>query len=508
MYYKTQIQSTGKGYAFDTQGKKLFFIGNFPCQAGDFVYTDGKYIFGNLSPKAAPTFPVQGGIPVLAIDLYDEISLRGYFNSSAVFKDYDIALDSFIVNDKNKFLHGAEFFIDAEISESGELFTAYFFGGSAHIRNGNIIEDGFISIKKDGKEIKNFSLSSLAGTVLVTGGSNYDAYISLDLFKFDRLGNWSAFISVGCTTRDETPVPPNVYVETTNLSTGQDEFIPFQDAETPDTLAEQITQAILDTGLNYRIITGDQNLYDWIKHSPFAFNVPKLFNDLYAHPVMHIETAEFDCSFETVSDDVNGVAVSGVSYSRRFIFYSDGSNKKYFEHINSQTDDAAMYFVEYVNTDPEGSVGTAGNKGGSHYSIDVSAFISQLYYEEGGNPGTTYYVHRNYIDFSVPSISLGIKDFQEEIKIPVQDGFYILTGDVPKLFDENNQLVLNFNNFGRNISHFRNFSIAKLSNQKYLLGIHGGELFLIQDGQPQKIIDEGLKNFRLRELKNISKAKR
>ena len=279
MFYKTQIKSTGKGFAFDTSGKKLFFIGNYPCQAGDFVYTDGTYIFGNLSPKAQPIiFPVQSGIPVLADDL------RGYFNSSGVFKDYDIAFDiasdSFIVNDKDKFLHGADFFIDAEISESGELFTAYFFGGSAHIRNGNIIEDGFISIKKDGDEIKNFSLSSLADTVLVTGGSNYDAYISLDLLKFDRLGNWSAFISVQCTTREETPVPPNILVETTDFSTGQDEFIPLDAAEDEDKLAEQITRAILDTGLNYRIVTGNQDLYDWIKHSPFAFNIPKLFNDL------------------------------------------------------------------------------------------------------------------------------------------------------------------------------------------------------------------------------------
>lgn len=49
--------------------------------------------------------------------------------------------------------------------------------------------------------------------------------------------------------------------------------------------------------------------------------------------------------------------------------------------------------------------------------------------------------------------------------------------------------------------------IAPLTNGNYLIGIHEGELFLKQDNQWIKKADN-LKNFRLRHLKNISKAKK
>ena len=53
-FYKTQIKATGAGYAIDVSGKRLIFAANYPCKAGDSVWTDGKIIFGNVANKPQP----------------------------------------------------------------------------------------------------------------------------------------------------------------------------------------------------------------------------------------------------------------------------------------------------------------------------------------------------------------------------------------------------------------------------------------------------------------------
>ena len=150
MFYRTQIKSTGAGYATDINGKHLTFIGNLPCQSGDYVWTDGKVIFGNTSPKPQPVlFEEDGGIPVFSDNL------RGYFDSSGNFKKYNIAYDedstpftyseydedgihtengyldsAIIVNDKRNYRHalgrnlGSGTLVDTECSSDGKLLTA------------------------------------------------------------------------------------------------------------------------------------------------------------------------------------------------------------------------------------------------------------------------------------------------------------------------------------------------------------------------------------------------
>ena len=127
MFYKTQISKVGIGYAVDVFGKRLSFIGNYPCRAGDTVWTDGRVIFGNFSVKSAPVFfpPVTGGIPVI-MGFFNNRN-GGYFDKNGNFKNYHIAFsddDNFVVNNGNYFLHG---FSDApfvDISDDGNLLSA------------------------------------------------------------------------------------------------------------------------------------------------------------------------------------------------------------------------------------------------------------------------------------------------------------------------------------------------------------------------------------------------
>ena len=86
-YYKTQISTIGVGYAVDTNGKRLTFIGNYPCKAGDYVWTDGRFIFGHIVDYPQPVIfnEEKSGIPVLTNQL------RGYFDSKGTFRKYLIS---------------------------------------------------------------------------------------------------------------------------------------------------------------------------------------------------------------------------------------------------------------------------------------------------------------------------------------------------------------------------------------------------------------------------------
>ncbi len=126
MFYRTQIKSVTTYGAVDMAGRPLSFIGYLPVKAGDWVYTDGRVIFGNVPPRgSAVTFSDEpSGVPVLGNE-----ELSGYFSKSGRFKKYSIAQDDWIVNSDEKFAHGAEFIdetkvIDAGFSERGEKLVA------------------------------------------------------------------------------------------------------------------------------------------------------------------------------------------------------------------------------------------------------------------------------------------------------------------------------------------------------------------------------------------------
>lgn len=133
MFYQTQIKSLFGGGAVDTEGKRLIFIGYLPVKEGDTVYTDGTVIFGNAPPRGMPTIvDTPSGVPVLGDDL------RGYFDKHARFRHYQIAQDDWIVNSKRKFSHGsialnAEKIIDADLADNNDsLFVTNGFLEQSH----------------------------------------------------------------------------------------------------------------------------------------------------------------------------------------------------------------------------------------------------------------------------------------------------------------------------------------------------------------------------------------
>lgn len=126
MFYKTKIQSINGGSIIDAQGRRLAFIGYLPVKVGDTVFTDGKYIFGNVPPKGSTVvFDEPSGIPVLGDSDSSDNELRGYFTTQGRFKNYKIAQDDWMTNSKKSFAHGqkelaGEKVIDANVAEDGK----------------------------------------------------------------------------------------------------------------------------------------------------------------------------------------------------------------------------------------------------------------------------------------------------------------------------------------------------------------------------------------------------
>ena len=120
MFYQTQVKSIIQGGVIDVHGKELSLIGNKLVKQGDFIWTDGKVVFGNTPIRGGGILHAeQSGIPILANNL------RGYFDKVGNFKSFGIAQDDWITNSNKYFTHGLEHFnenkvIDAYITDKGK----------------------------------------------------------------------------------------------------------------------------------------------------------------------------------------------------------------------------------------------------------------------------------------------------------------------------------------------------------------------------------------------------
>lgn len=179
MFFKTQISKVNVNSAVDVSGRRLVFAGNLPCQAGDFVWTDGRVIFGNTQTQAAPYFfnDSTDGVPVLTN------TLRGYFNKNGNFKSYKIANDNWIVNDDKHFAHGNSNIYDAEISYDGDLLTA------------ELINSSLMRVYKNNKAFYDVDANSISGLNFITDSSISATYnVEFVNFKLLRDGSYDALV--------------------------------------------------------------------------------------------------------------------------------------------------------------------------------------------------------------------------------------------------------------------------------------------------------------------------
>ena len=121
--YQTVLRSVNGYTAIGANGERLQFVGNWYGRAGDTVWTDGNIIFGHSPLRASSTMMVLPniGIPVLCDNL------RGYFSPAGTWSAYDIAQKDWIVNNENTFFGGSAEYdsatvLDVEISDDDNMY--------------------------------------------------------------------------------------------------------------------------------------------------------------------------------------------------------------------------------------------------------------------------------------------------------------------------------------------------------------------------------------------------
>lgn len=629
MFFKTQISKVNVNSAVDVAGRRLVFAGNLPCQAGDFVWTDGRVIFGNIQPQATPYFfdDSTGGVPVLAD------TLRGYFDKNGNFKSYSIADDSWIVNDDKIFAHGNSDIYDAEISYDGDLLTselinsslmrvyknnkAFYDVDAKSISGLNFIDDDSVSAVYDA-EFVNFKLlrdgtydalvKPIATVVTPDSGGDeggevqttiidqlftraeflaadfpfeHTEYGGHPLFKKALLDFWERCLFADYSVTDDdwrenNFEPPDnlVYNEHAGgySTAGDREFISGTDRnyrlgayflnghiKTIRVEIRQTTQGTSAPTVNVQggisrvsngtvtsrkkapadqsFISGERkgNFGETGNEDDITYTGGNFFNVSSA-----IGTADFDANGNYIfrqtrikkyllqpfdsRDECLWLNPSDGEYYPLPEYYKESSWNRIWRDPNghsiplyllycpfeSMGNDTTFYFYETAEVAPINDT-VADDEYGLTYRFRLSYDITDK--DSTTTVYTPYFMlaikgkYKQYTRKTIDpsgggSDTGGSAGTTEYLQFPVQDGFY---------FDEQFDAVLDSDSniiFSNPIFSIEDkLSATQLKGGKFLVGKKDSALYLVNDGQAEKTFD-GCNNFRLRYLKNISKAKK
>ena len=599
MFYRTQIKSVTGSIVVDKDGKKLQFMGYLPVKAGDWVFTDGKFIFGNVPPRgSAVTFSDEpSGVPVL-----DSGELRGYFTQNGVFKKYRVAQDDWITNSDKKFAHGAEFIdetkvINAGFSERGEKLVAtdgiyqdsrifegtyvsistsaelwrdrylWMYGdpkvidqhlGSEYFPSEQKNPKIFIDDKKDreidlepyAKKVEQYALVSANSIMQLSAAPPNNSYITLEnlvaMFKdmYDTSHSiWSLYFDKLALPPPDEPVitysAAHILTSTVNED-GLDGLI-FAAAygycfpHIQPRFSETFSSGVPWDYAKFGIRSTPVYLYEW-KCVPFGFSAifqigkmePIAFRDFGGInsdlPVIdrgkaiiidniiagsHINIHDYDVISTRHIELLSGLTAQEFDEYTLFpvgegfyqidkfgrLTFFDSDKKKIAEnipvhddfcHIEIEHGEYAMAGFTFLFNDkphlhckiytPDGNVENKvmfiGGYGRYESYKDENGNVIEKLFIEGGNP-------QNILEPSTGYYT-----------IPPMDGYYI---KYPTGICEPLQFTPLFYQF---------------QNGSYLYGVKGGKLYLKPKDGKAELIGDGVKNFRLQELKKISKAKR
>lgn len=578
MFYATRIQSVGNGVAVDTSGKTLTFIGYLPVKAGDTVFTDGNVIFGNAPPKGDDAiFDERSGIPVLG----DEYSLstsdpkdelRGYFNKSGKFKEYEIKGDEWIVNDKKIYAHDDDEsddeskIIDAEIAEDGELYTVE-----------KVIDetedpqytDKYCCITEHSD---NFVVYTIYENPIANWYTATKKYFSLamsfeqaDFDKRDETVNKDCKLVI-C----KNGVQYQVIKFTDWLKEYEDLAIEYVSVNVPEHVpTDHInSRAILR---NFKIkpdgsyeaviifeIWAERDFLEMLYHTNWIMCESK--HETNEEPVEGdnpiwgiIRKEEFKITDRVV--DVLNTEPQTSGPEEDDPFRSTAAHLISMVKLSSKEDNKILakslhlYPLQLFEGGLELSTGastlktTAENDfpyqyahGGTETHLD-GEYIETSYYSQSAliystvtDTRKTYYIWRLEIRWDsrympdAPDYDNPEEEIADNFTFPVQDEYNATIKNVGEDIDlwkfggvydkKNNQVVKEFST-RKNDAHKWNMSLVPLKGDNYLFGVRkdedqkvDGALYKIsKDGTFEQVAD-GLKNFRLRELKQINKAKK
>lgn len=568
MFYATKIREVGNGKAVDEQGKVLSFIGYLPVEVGDIVFTDGTVIFGNAKVKGTPaTFSQENsGIPVLA-----DQNFRGYFTKDGAYKKYSVAGTNWLVNAKRSYAHdlGEGIILDAEIARDENRKEIGVYTVEKNIiqigtldnlhadfisRNNELIQDCEIIIYKNSEEQERIALSDLSkkaedfalayvNIVEVEGQKPMDL-VSTDAavttFKIMPDGTWqmlvdfSIFAKRQFRRRDASIKANPTSTESYNKGTFPNNF-PWG--------GDRADIAAAFRELGFSDVTTEIVLRD----SALAQSFYNVFADTmqlsYTESLIHYGTSsQLEISFE----DTDYFYDTTASCDFLIYFCSDGTVKKVYEegyctplimdvtNYEGNFQDASIPNSFHIDASDDKNSYPYLKKsdsykfvaGGYRWELIFWTFRGTAIYKRFKEDGRNYchvswyrycYDSRNLPN--APPYNQTFYSADENFFFPIQDDYsaWIVPTFNPRdryftflngVYDSTGKaLIGNLFPKRNNVSEW-NMAIAMLNHDAILFGIHDDSLYKISPSGAVTTLATGLKNFRLRELKNITKAKK
>lgn len=463
--YQTVLKSVNGYTAIGANGEKLQFVGNWHGSAGDTVWTDGNIIFGHSPLRASSTMMMltsNSGIPVLCNNR------RGYFSTGGTWADYDVAQYDWIVNNQNIFYgnsaeyNGATVF-DAEISNDNNIYIVTWNnvrGWTGGIGEWNyddvtateIMSEYPVNIYKDGKIIDTIDLAEFGRELENESRKLYQA-IKNTINETDITGSYQDTI--------DPFVPSNtmiVEIQSVNVTAnGAYDYYVF--GSVLNTIEEYIKDWNTPSGMPKIHRYGIPFIYSFLYHIENGIK-QKIAYHSYGTRIG--EEGNGDYIFQQNLDDgsfiMNKYGLISLYDSDSCLIAKDivvDENfchieiTSYTERVNDENQNFIVYFDIYT---PDGNV------------ISKSA---QMVVVAG----------RGKYDPNFPDLG-----------IPIMEGFFLKDED---------GILRPF--------YFKPI-LKKLSDNIYLFGTHGGKLYIKTASGIQEVGD-GLKNFRLELLNDISKAR-
>ena len=499
-YYKTQIKNVRAGYAVDNFGKKLRFIGNYPCQAGDYVWTDGRVIFGNLSYKSQPAIfnkVVKSGVPILAYDkdwedddtsisYYDKSKeMRGYFDSRGKFINFGVAQNWLYLDSQYRFVNNSKkgFFgplfeerqekpEDIEVTGGNGVFGITRYKGS----------DGFLYMAVDS----------------IDGYVEYHLQKKIEDFKQSSSDN-----------------------ETIELL-----FLKLQKSESVSVPVKWFAVFRTEVSTESTMSLPSSNHYTFSQSKEVA------------QEISLTQAGIWSCQAKIKTEPVSHSVKIAETKTKIFSIDSDGKRETLYESVSSGPEEFFDGYipVEELVEEPIDEVRTgygpapmsydnfAINYIGGYFTGTVTIEWKWIGITENTITGTIYRVK------TVKEPVADMTSFSEtvyKIKYPVQDDLYIEADNLDsplKLYDSTGGMILNFSTSGdkflADLTGFHNFAAIRLNQDVALLTMHDinpetqeteeylkGRFWKIENGKAIKLNDL-CHNFRFEKMKDIKKSKR
>lgn len=570
MFYQTTLQSVKNGVAVDIQGKQLRFIGYLQVQAGDTVWTDGNVIFGNVPPKSTPNIaePLKG-VPVLGDDL------RGYIKKSGNYRQKNIIEDNWIVNNSRHYKHGGdENLLDVELitkittgsyDNTPILYkadTAYEDSVVRFYRDDTLEEEIDLD---NGFNIAEQKASYIANEIVGGNTERFKRVIPYEVYSDDY--------SAGRVPRADINKTKIMGLKIDSEGSSH-AIVASWRSFSYEVYAYNKTHSykfyVNSETNNYKV--GDTSAESFLSNLP---SVPDLIDDLvtritdieeriYTYDYKDLGVNEFYAR-NTGSKDLRYLFTC---FSYELTYFKNWQFEKTIDRNSFQTFfDISDHIEEEVSTSPDGFY--KGKVGTQRKVIAASTAWHTIIVLEDTDDTQDYYQAKN----NIKSLNSGSSDetLFNVFAFPLQDGYTaeMTIWQIKAIFDENGNQICgelpiqessafledyvafesekgvdvdwnkkrriyadnstetvavasDYSNYQCGIFYYDddgekqdylmpNVSVTKLSEKKYLVGFHKGNLYLIDDGDIKRITEnenDKLKNFRLREMKNLNKAKR